>query len=226
MGKHSARGWVRNATAAVAAIAATVATFAVAQTSASATNWGADCQATAVRLQAPSPLILGQANAKYYPCDTDTKGVVSASATLIPAPLGIGATRLAVSGVSSKTFEGYSYLYDDYVTRASSDIAKVTITGPGLFVVVSGIHSDVTMFSDGWTVANTSIATLTVNGLAVKVSKNTPLVVPVGLRTAIYVDYSSAGWGGGYATPLAVTFPDHRYYLTVAESQVNECDCG
>lgn len=232
MGKHSPRRWVRNATTGILAAAIAATTFAVAEQSASAENWNAGCSAVAINAAGPTPVTVAYANQQYNPCDSQTKTLLSASATIIPAPLGIGATKATLSAVTSKTWEGWNYYDGAYEVKASSDIAKLVITGPGLYVVATGLHSDVTIKDyDGYTVttANAWIASLNVNGAKINVLKNTPIVVPVGLRTAIYVDYRNVDYARGQATPLAVTFPDHRYYLTVAASQAQlgfNCDCG
>jgi len=222
MGKHSPRRWVRNATTGLLAAAVAATTFAVTQQSASAINYDAGCSAVAINAAGPTPVTVAYANAQYNPCVSQTKTLLSASATIIPAPLGIGATKATLSAVTSKTSEGWNYYDQAYEVKASSDIAKLVVSGPGLYVVASGIHSDVTIKDyDGYTVtsANTWIASLSVNGVKVNVLKNTPIVVPVGLRTALYVDYSATSYSGGFATPLAITFPDYRYYLTVAQSR-------
>jgi hypothetical protein len=220
MGKHSPRHWVRNVTTGLLAATVAATTFAVAQQGAGAINYDAGCSAVAVNAAGPTPVTVSYANPQFNPCVSQTKTLLTASATIIPAPLGIGATKATLSAVTSKTWEGFNY-FGLYQVKASSDIAKLVISGPGLYVVATCIHSDVTVTQTDegtYTTANAWIASLKVNGATINVLKNTPLVVPVGLRTALYVDYRFIDYNFGTATPLAVTFPDHRYYLTVAQS--------
>lgn len=232
-GKHRARNYLRSATAGVLAIAAASVAYIAVEQSANAQNFDAGCSAVALNAAGPSPVTLAYANKQYNPCDTDAKALLSATATVIPTPLGIGATKATLSAVSSKTSEGFNYYDYAYEVKASSDIAKLTITGPGIYVVATGIHSDVTIKDfDGATVttANSWIATLKVNGVTVNVLKNTPIVVPIGLRIALYLNYRSVGQTAGQALPIGVTFPDHRYYLTLAQSQAQlggfDCNCS
>jgi hypothetical protein len=219
IGKHRARSVVRSVSAAVVAFAAAATTFAVAESGASAANYDAGCTAAAVNITAPNPPVrIAWANPQLSPCVSDVKTVLAATATVIPAPLGIGATKLSVSAVTSRTFEGWTQY--GYQIKSSSDIAKLTLTGPGLNVVATGVHSDVTL-TEGegiLTTANSWIASLKVNGVAVNVLKNTPITIPLGLRTAIYLNYRNVQYGYGHALPVGISFPDPRYYVTVADS--------
>jgi hypothetical protein len=224
--QHRVRG-LRAITSAVATIAAVAATFFVGATSAGAATAPAGlntgCSAVAADAQGPTPVFLSWANPAFSPCVTDTKTLASATATVIPGLPGT-ATIATISAVTSRTSEGYD-IFRHYVVRASSDIASLTVVGPGLVIRATGIHTDTTVVSGRTTFtesANSWIGSLTVNGVPVNVAKNVAVTIPLGLRTAIYLNQRELSDGLAYAAALRVSFPDYRYGLFVATSEAFE----
>lgn len=221
---NRARRVLRTATAGVAVAGAAIAALVANGTAASAVpgGIGTQCESSALYVGAPTPVTTGIANPASVPCATDNKTLVTSTVTVIPGVLGIGGTKVTLSGVASKTWAGDTDA--GYLVKASSDIASLTVTGPGLSIKVTGIHSDAwTLDSDGGFSSgeNSSIASLVVNGKRVTVLKNVPLTINAGLRTTVTVNQREDFGMGGFATALHVTFPDQRYYVLVAASQAD-----
>jgi hypothetical protein len=217
-----ARRSLRILTGAVAALATIGGVLVATGASAGASEFNGDgCTAVGALAAGPTPLYISWSNPSFVPCESDHHALLVAK-TFVVVP-GLIATKATVGGVTSSTNDFYDY-YGNHVVTATADIASLTVFGPGLLVRATGIHSDSTVVcGDGcYSYANSWVATLSVNGVAVKVLKNTPITIPLGLRTAILINQRTVDYQDAYASPLHITFPDYRYGLFLAGTSVAE----
>lgn len=141
------------------------------------------CVASAVHIQAPRAVIVGQSNGAVTPCATDSDATVAAHVVIVP---GVGGISADVGIASTST----SYVAGALGVSAGAraDVASVSINAVGLHVVVTGLHaqssSTITSCGPALITGSSSVASLTINGAKVVVGSQ-PLTIQLGLGLSL-----------------------------------------
>ncbi len=231
-GRHAIpRRWIRLGITMVTAGAATVGVMAATAGPSSAAPASTSCRARAIALDGPKPLVIGAANNALTPCVTDYSAITDTSVPVLGVnPL----VTVGVHAVNNGTFfnqAGFAPLVTS--SSATSDIAKVTVNGLGLNLVIQGVHSQAnaeSFESDGACTENTSgssyVATVTLNGKQLKLIDSTkPITIKLPLRLTLYLNRQVVTNHQVTQDVVYLQWPDKRYDIAIGETTAGtQCD--
>lgn len=211
---------MRSGAAVLAAATAAATAFVAVSSSAGAATVNSACDARAVGVNAPDPVSIAAANPASSPCKFDNVALAAANAVVIPGVPLVSEVAAQVRAVQSQT--SYAIVGGLASSEAQTDVAKLLVTGPGLYLTASGIHSQagtvLNSFCGGAGSAESWLASLTVNGKVIPVA-NKPITINLGLRITINVNQTVRTSPHEVTQrALFITFPDHRYSLVVGEA--------
>ena len=224
-GRHALpRRWVRLGVT-IAAVGATTAGMLIAAAApSSAAPFSTSCRARSIAFDGPRPFVIGAANNQLTPCATDYSAITDTSVPVLGVnPL----VTVGVHAVNNGTFfnqAGFAPLVTS--SSATSDIARVTIHGLGLNVIIEGVHSQANAESSelGETCSeNTSsssyVAKVTVNGKQIKIlDSSQPITIHLPLRLSLYLNRQVVTNHQVTQDVIYLQWPDKRYDIAIGET--------
>ena len=174
------------------------------------------CVASAVHIQAPRALIIGQSNGAVTPCATDSDRIASVHVVIIP---GIGGVSADVGIASTST--GFVAGALGVSAGARADVASVVINAVGLHVVVTGLHaqssSTVTSCGPALITGSSSVASLSINGAKVLVGSQ-PITLQLGLGLSLSLNQHLVEGNTVTQRALLLTGKTGAYRTALAEA--------
>ena len=191
----------------------------------SADPFSTSCRARAIAFDGPKPLIIGAANNQLTPCSTDYSAITDTSVPVVGINPLVTVGVHAVNEGTAATQSGGGNLPLVTTSSASSDIARVTIDGVGLHVIVEGVHSQANAESsefDGCSESTSSssyVARVTVNGKQITLlDDSTPVTIKLPLRLALYLNRKVVTKHQVTQDVVYLQWPDKRYDIAIGES--------
>jgi hypothetical protein len=224
-GRHAiSRRWLRLGITIVTAGAATAGVLAATAAPSSAAPSSTSCRARAIALDGPKPLVIGAANNALTPCVTDYSAITD---TTVPV-LGVNPLiTVGVHAVNDGTFfnqAGFAPLVTS--SSATSDIARVTVNGLGLNLLIQGVHSQANAETSelgescgSSTSSSSYVANVTLNGKQLKLIDSTkPITIKLPLRLTLYLNRQVVTSHQVTQDVIYLQFPDKRYDIAVGET--------
>jgi hypothetical protein len=225
-GRHAKpRRGLRLAVTIAAAGAATAGLLTAVAAPSSADPFSTSCRARGIAFDGPKPLIIGAANNQLTPCASDYSAITDTSVPLVGINPLVTVGVHAVNEGTLSTQSGGGDFPLVTTSSATSDIARVTIDGLGLHVIIEGVHSQANAEStefDGCSESTSSssyVAKVTVNGKQIKLlDETTPITIKLPLRLSLYLNRKVVTNHQVTQDVVYLQWPDKRYDIAIGES--------